>query len=217
MQSLTESVYKLAPPGGIFDETVVRNLFDQKSESARKVLVHRAVEKGEVLRLKPGLYCLAKIYRNSHLHPFSIAGILHAPSYISLESALQYHGLIPEAVFQVTSVTSQRSRSFKTPLGVFSFQRVPTSNLKAGVKFEKLDKISWAFVASELRAIADVVYLNRKVKWTQDGLDFLIESMRMEFEDLRQISFEQFELIYKNIRNKRVKAFLEGLKMEIAR
>ena len=27
MQSISENVFKLAPPGGLFDETVIRNLF----------------------------------------------------------------------------------------------------------------------------------------------------------------------------------------------
>ena len=54
MQTLTERVYKLAPPGGLFDESVVRNLFPDLSVGAKKLLVHRAVKHGEVLRLKPG-------------------------------------------------------------------------------------------------------------------------------------------------------------------
>ena len=215
MQSLTESVYKLAPPGGIFNETVVRNLFPDKSASARKVLVHRAVRKGEVLRLKPGLFCLAEPYRKTHLHPFALAGMLHAPSHVSLESALAHHGLLPEAVFQVASVTSKRTRAFRTPLGIYSYHRVPADIPRAGVRSEKLDRISWAFIASPLRAIADLIYLRRKVSWKKDGLVFLVESMRMESDELVQISFEHFEEIHKSIRNKRVKAYLEGMRREM--
>lgn len=215
MQNLTESVYKLAPPGGIFDETVVRNLFPDKSASARKVLVHRAVGRGEVLRLKPGLFCLAEPYRKTHLHPFALAGMLHAPSHVSLESALAHHELLPEGVFQVASVTSQRTRSFRTPLGVYSYHRVPANFPRAGVKSEKLDRISWAFIASPLRAIADLIYLRRHVSWKKDGLAFLVKSMRMEPDELNQISFEHFEEIRKSIRNKRVKAYLEGMRREM--
>jgi len=53
MQTLTEKAYKLAPPGGLFDESVVRNLFPDSTTGGRKLLVHRAIEKGEVLRLSP--------------------------------------------------------------------------------------------------------------------------------------------------------------------
>lgn len=86
MQSLTEKVYKLAPPLGIFDEMVVRNLYHLRTESARKAIVHRAVSSGEVLRLKPGLYCLSEPYRKAHPHPFALAGIIFSPSHVSLES-----------------------------------------------------------------------------------------------------------------------------------
>ncbi len=215
MQTLTESVFKLAPPGGVFDETVVSNLFPDRSVAARKVLVHRAVGKGEVLRLKPGLFCLSEPYRKTHLHPFALAGMLHSPSHISLESALAHHGLIPEAVFQVASVTSQRTRSFRNPLGVFWYHRVPANLPMAGVKSERLDKNGWAYIASPLRAIADLVYLNRRIDFKKDGLDFLIESMSIEPDELARISFERFGEIHDSIRSKRVKAYLEGLRREL--
>jgi len=58
MQSLTEKIFKLGPPGGLFNETVIQNLFPDSSDGARALLVHRACQAGEVLRLKPGLFVL---------------------------------------------------------------------------------------------------------------------------------------------------------------
>lgn len=215
MQTLTEKVYRLNPPGGIFDEPVVQNLFPEISPAARKLIVHRAVNKGEVLRLKPGLYCLAEPYRKTYLHPFLVAALLHSPSHISLESALSYHGLIPEAVLEVTSVTARRSRSFSTPVGDFSFQRVPTDQPRAGVRPVRIDKRGWAFIAGPLRAIADLVYLRKEISWDKDGAEFLQDSMRIEEDDLRNIPQEDFNEIYESVRNKRTKAFLAGLQTEI--
>jgi len=215
MQTITEKLLDLAPPGGVFDETSIRNLFPQRSAAARKLLLHRAVEIGEVLRLKSGLYCLAKPYRKTHLHPFALAGMLHSPSHVSLESALSYHGLLPEAVFGVASVTSKRSRSYTNPLGVFSFLRIPTNMPRAGVQSIKLDHLSWAFIASPLRAIADLIYLRKGVTWHQDGMGFLMKSMRMEEEDLRQMSLGDHEEIRRSMRNKRVRAYLRGLHEEL--
>lgn len=76
MQSLTEKVFKLAPPGGLFDETVVHNLFPGSSDGARALLVHRACQAGEILRLKPGLFVLDLPYRKQDLHPFVLAARL---------------------------------------------------------------------------------------------------------------------------------------------
>ncbi len=216
MQTLTEKVFPLSPPGGVFDETVIRNLFPNKSEGARKVLVYRAVSKGEILRLKPGLFLLNKEFRKSHAHPFLIAGMLHSPSHVSLESALSYHGLIPEALFQVSCVTSARSRTYKTPVGVFSFQRVPLNYPKAGVESFKIDKNSWAFIATPLRAIADLVYLRREVNWKRDGLSFLTESMRIEIEDLRNLSYKGLDVLCESLRNKRTKYYIKKLFKELS-
>jgi hypothetical protein len=66
---------------------------------------------------------------------------------VSLESALAHHGLIPKAVYRVGSVTSSRSRVFETPLGIFSFVRVPADNPRAGVGAIKIDERSWVLVA----------------------------------------------------------------------
>ena len=217
MQTLTEKIYKLSPPGGLFDETVIRNLFPEISDGALKALVHRAVRKKEVLRLKPGLYCLAEDFRKSHPHPFVLAGVLHSPSHISLESALSHYGMIPEAVRQVTSVTGQRSRIFRTPLGIFSFVRVPVDNPRAGVKNVRLDNQGYAFLATPLRAIADLIYLRKTITWKKDGLRFLTDSMRVEEDDLEEISFDDFEEIHESIRNKRTKDYLLNLKKELER
>lgn len=215
MQVLTEKVYKLAPPGGLFDDAVVRILFPKATQGARKALVHRAVRHQEVLRLKPGLYCLSQGYRRTHPHPFIIAAALHSPSHISLESAMSFHQLIPEAVYQVSSVTVQRSRSFENPLGIFTFYRVPSDHPRAGVRAEKLGSDAWAFVASPLRAIADLVYLRKEISWNRDGRRFLIDSMRIDEEDLLGLPVDDFIDIHGSIRNRRTQRFLRELVKEI--
>jgi hypothetical protein len=215
MQTVTELVFRLSPPGGIFDETVIRNLLADRSEPARKVLVHRAVAAGEIIRLKPGLFLLAPEFRKTHPHPFIIAAILHSPSHVSLESALAHHGLIPEAVFQVSSVTSSRSRTFKTLVGVFSFVRVPATNPRVGVQALKVDGRSWAFVATPLRAVADLIYTRKDVSWAKDGLAFLTESMRIERDDLEEISFESLGEVCGSLRSRRTTDYLRGLYREL--
>jgi hypothetical protein len=217
MQPVTEKVLVLSPPGGLFDLTVVRNLFPDSSEGACKVLVHRAVSSGEVIRLKPGLFLLQPGYRKSDPHPFQVAALLHAPSHISLETALSYHGMIPEAVFQTASVTAARSRTFDTPIGLFTFQRVPARSPRAGVRIEKLGSSAWAFVASPLRAIADLVYLRPSLSWEKDGPGYLAESLRIAEEDLPRIELSGFEEVLDSILSQRVRAFLEGLRKELAR
>lgn len=215
MQTCTEKIYHLAPPGGLFDETVIRNLFPESSVGARSLLVHRATQAGEILRLKPGLFLLDGRYRKSEPHPFQIAALLHYPSHISLESALAWHHLIPEAVFQVSSVTVGRSRTFTTPVGIFTFQRVPTDAPRAGVKAVEISRHSWAFIASPLRAIADMLYLNKMITWQKHGLSYLTESLRIDEEELQLISFDDLDDILGSLHAKRVREYLIGMKGEL--
>jgi predicted transcriptional regulator of viral defense system len=215
MQSLTKEVFRLSPPGGIFDMTVVRNTFPERSEGARKLLVHRAESKGEIIRLKPGLFLLAGEYRKSHPHPFVIAAALHSPSHVSLESALSFHGLIPEAVYQVSSVTAARSRTFETAIGIFTFQHVAAENPRAGVVAVKIDKASWVFVATPLRAIADLVYVRKHINWERDGLAFLTESMRIEMDDLRKISLNELDDLSASLYDGRTREYLSHLHLEL--
>jgi len=215
MQTLTQRVFALAPPGGLFDAAVVRNLFPGATPGARKLLVHRAVHHGEVLRLRSGLYGLGPDYRKTALHPFTVAAALHGPSHVSLETALAFHGLLPEAVFQVASVTARRSRTYTTPLGTFVFRRVPCHDPKAGVRAVRLSPDAWAFVALPLRAIADLVYLRRDISWSRNGLDFLTKSLRMENDDLHTLNLGAVPEIRRAIRNRRTQDYLDGLRKEL--
>ncbi len=214
MKTLTESIFRLAPPGGLFNETVLTNIFPDRSIGARELLLDRAIKAGEVLRIKRGLFVLAPEYRKTDPPLFTVAALLYSPSYISLETALAYHGLIPEAVYQVASVTPKRSHNFETPLGVFSYHSVPCRNPTAGVEGVKLDQSFWAFVATPLRAIADLLYLNRTITWQKDGPGFLLDSLRMEEEDLQGIAFDRYEEILQAFRSRRVKTFLAHMQRE---
>jgi len=146
-----------------------------------------------------------------------LAGALLYPCQISLESALAYHGLIPEAVGQVSAVTSARSRTFVTPMGSFAFVRVPCNDLRAGVRALRVQPDRWAYVSSPLRAIADLVYTRREVRWRPDGIAWLTESLRIDMDDLRAMSWQDMGAIGRSLRNKRTRTYLEGLQRELGR
>ena len=55
----------------------------------------RWVKAGKVYQLRRGLYALAPPHQQTKPHPFLISNQLVRPSYVSLQSALGYYGLIP--------------------------------------------------------------------------------------------------------------------------
>jgi len=118
----------------------------------------RWVKGGRLLQLRRGLYALAPPYRKVTPHPFLVANRLVRGSYVSLQSALAYHRLIPEHVPVTTSVTTGRPKRRENPLGSFVYRHVPR-DLLTGYRLERLGENQEAFVATPAKAFADLVGL----------------------------------------------------------
>lgn len=78
-----------------------------------------------LISLKNGLYVPGPASKVARPELMLIANHLWGPSYVSMETALSYWGLIPERVYETTSDTVKRSRMFKTELGRFSYRNSP--------------------------------------------------------------------------------------------
>jgi len=118
----------------------------------------RWAKAGKVYQLRRGLYALAPPYQQNRPHPFLIANQLVRPSYVSLQSALGYYGLIPEYVPVTISVTSDRPQEVSTPLGEYQFKRVRQDRFFA-FNPEDLGDGQSAFIAESEKALLDLVYL----------------------------------------------------------
>jgi len=100
----------------IFNANIVCVLFGVSAVAA-SALLHRYKKIGFILQIKRGLYAFP-----DNLPPDAyIANKLYSPSYISLEFALSYHGVIPETVYEITSVTTKATRRFEKLKKNFSF------------------------------------------------------------------------------------------------
>lgn len=113
---------------------------------------------GKIVQLRRGVYTLAAPYQQVPPHPFLIANTLMPGSYVSLQSALAYYGLIPEYVSQTLSVTSLRPSQWQNPLGDFRFQHV-AAHLFFGYQKVSLTAGQEAFVAFPEKALLDLVHL----------------------------------------------------------
>ncbi|MFH1394578.1 MAG: hypothetical protein ABIH09_00270 [Candidatus Omnitrophota bacterium] len=182
------------------------------SDNRRYGLVKRALANGEILRITKGIYCLTDKYRRNKLNLYSLAGKVYGPSYVSLESALSYHGWIPEAVYTVTSVSIKRSKDLFTPVGRLSYSHVPETIFYIDVERIRADDESIYLMANPLKALADYVYVYRK-NW--DTIEPVLQSLRIERSYLREkTDFMEIETLISNYSSKRVKNFLEAIKKE---
>lgn len=129
-----------------------------RDHKALAVQLSRWVKAGRLLRLRRGSYLLPEFLRRDPVLPEHIANLLVRPSYVSLERALAIHGLIPESVPLLTSVTSGRPQSLSTPVGQFSYRHVKPAWF-FGYREQELGQGS-ALVATPEKALLDLVYLS---------------------------------------------------------
>ncbi len=194
----------------VFTDTTIKTLV-KGSPNSRYGLVKRAMKSGDVIHLRRGLYALSKKYRRHGINLYEIAQRIYGPSYISFESALSYHGWIPEAVYTITSACSKRTKEVKTPLGLFSYVHIPFDNFFAGVKREESPEGIF-FMATPWRALIDYVYFHKK-EWA--GTQPLIESLRVDPANLEKVDLQILHELGESLKNNRVRKFIESIQKEL--
>ena len=168
-----------------------------------KVQISRWVKSGKLIQLRRGLYLLAEPYRKIVPSEFAISGVLKKPSYISLEKAMEYHGLIPEAVRVLTCVTTKRPESFETPFGRYDYRHIQPSFFW-GYTSAILDGQSF-FMATPEKALLDFFYLRqRKV-----SMEYLIEMRLQNVECIRMNKLWEYARRFQKKRIMRIMELLE--------
>ncbi|MCU0353329.1 MAG: hypothetical protein MUD08_06245 [Cytophagales bacterium] len=149
--------------------------------------INELVQKGELTLLKRGVYMPGPKLSIAKPASFLIANHLWGPSYVSLESALAHWGLIPERVYETTSVTLKESKVYKTPAGRFVYTHLPPPYYSFGIKrLEVADKQA-VLIASPEKALCDKIVTTSGVllRSPKQTLDFLTEDLRID-ADLMQ-------------------------------
>ena len=209
MNRLTEHFFQSST--GVFTQSDVAASIDGTNFS-RHGLIKRAIANGEILNIRRGLYCLAPEFQKKSISMYSLAETVYGPSYISMETALSYHGWIPEAVYTCTCASFRNGREFKTPLGVFSYRRVPQHTFFLGVERCKDENGHVFFMASPAKALTDYLYIHR-LNWT--GLEKPIGSLRIDEDQPARITAEELKALLDNYSNGRIKRFLAAWLNEV--
>lgn len=117
----------------------------------------RWVKKGYLIRLRQGYFAFSE-YKNKPDYSLYFANRIYRPSYISLHSALAFYGMIPEAVVQVTSVTSLKTESFNNDFGEYSYKSIK-ENLMFGYELKPMADNRTIQFATPEKALLDLLYL----------------------------------------------------------
>ncbi|HEY8938432.1 MAG TPA: hypothetical protein VIM65_24600 [Cyclobacteriaceae bacterium] len=156
--------------------------------------IYQLAKEGVIQSIKKGLYVVGpalNVDRKPEL--FLLANHILGPSYVSVETALSYHGLIPERVYAIASMTIQAPRKFNTSLGTFTYTRLPLPYYAFGIRSEKLVDNQYAMMASPEKALCDKIITTSGLllRSRKAAKEFLLENMRMDEDVLRQLNTKE--------------------------
>lgn len=167
---------------------------------------------GKLVRLKRGVYLLAREYRTREPAIEYVANLMTRPSFVSLEYALSFHGLIPEAPGRVTSVTTGRTGSYSTPIGEFDYRHVGRARFFGYRGYDLAEGKAW--IATPARALVDLVYFSRGEHTTER-----IDQLRLQ--RLEQLNLAELVELSRRFRSpkvtraaRRITRLVEGEKEE---
>jgi hypothetical protein len=176
--------------GEIFDYQVLLDTLSGYRKPRDKIT--RLLAAGAIVRIKKGLYC----------------------SYISIDYALSYYGLIPERVETITSVTTRRSRDFDTtPFGAFSYHMLKLPRYAVGAVFEIAGNIPY-LVASPEKALVDKVWTDKRFSGRRisDFDDYLCDDLRIDWGDLSKLDYDRLQAIARAYDSAKINNLVRHLK-----
>lgn len=153
-------------------------------ESALNSYIYKGLRDKQIISLKKNYYVTHLFFEKHKIdtsYLFSLANVLLRPSYISLETALQYYGLFAEAVhYSYTSVTQKLPRQFTNRLGNYSYR-----NIKENL-FADFTTIKGNFeftIALPHKAVFDYLYYYTK-RFIKNVHPDLLEELRINVDAL---------------------------------
>jgi len=157
--------------------TDVLREYDRPRDKIRALL-----KKKSIIRVKKGLYVFGETLARRPYSREVLANLIYGPSYISLDYALHYHGLIPERVESITSCTPGRGRQFSTPVGRFSYRQIPAKSYTLGIDQVEIDEGRSFLIAVPEKALADKLAADRgtAIRSPADLLEYLVQHLRID-------------------------------------
>lgn len=144
----------------ITDSMRIKDQLGDLSDKRGKIA--RMIRSGELIQLRRGLYAMRR-----DIHPYGLASSIYGPSYISYETALSYYGLIPEAVYEITSATLRRPKEFENSFGRYRYRTIPKKAYPIGIERVNGSQIPF-LIASPTKALCDRIAMEPGMRSMED-------------------------------------------------
>lgn len=161
----------------------------------------RMAKAGTIHQIVKGLYETDK-----NVPGYLLAGSIYGPSYISFEYALGYYGLIPEAVYAVTSATFEKKKAkrYETNFGTFTYRDVPSDAFPHGILLMQEGDYFYR-IAEKEKALCDQLYTKSPVHNMKEFRAMLLEDLRIDEEELRKLDVSKVEFLAEQYHTTNVK------------
>jgi len=164
-------------PHNLFSINDVGKLFPMESGHSIRVGLKRLATRELVLPIKRGLYAFSK----DKIDEVALSSFLYQPSYVSLESALWYYGLIPDIPQSITAVTPVTTKKFLTPAGIYYYHKISRSLYFGYKQVQNSDAIF--NLALPEKALLDFLYLRHVAS---------LSSLRLQKQKLERLQLLRF-------------------------
>lgn len=214
MPSLDAFQLRKKIPQEEFDYTLLSSILSDYIGPRQKI--HDLIKKEVITRVKKGLYVFGPDYNQVPVCKEVLANLIYGPSYISLEYALSFHGLIPERVEKMTSVTSKKDKKFSTPMGEFTYRHLTLQKYAIGIEQIWIDRTHPVLIASIEKALSDILILNKipTFKTEKEAKIFLEDDLRIDQEHWKRFDLKTLRQLNKVYRSKNIDQILEVLESE---
>lgn len=191
------------------DHNFVISTLQKNGYISPRDVITRLIKSNRLIRIKKGLYIFGDRYRRRPVYLEVLANQIYGPSYVSREFALQYYGMIPEAVFEVTSMSMKRDRSFKTPMGYFSYRYLPHQLYSIGITQETAPDVHF-LIATPEKALVDLLYYHKvECQNSEELKEIILEGYRIDPEEVGKLKIETMREIGDRFSNKTTKMLIE--------
>lgn len=138
---------------GLFTTKTLRDMVGEDVPQATFFsMLGRLTDSRILQRLERDKYVLA----DARIHDFRIANFLYEPSYVSLEAALNFHGILPQFPYEIASMTTRKSVTKTINDRVYRYVRIKKT------LFWGYETIQSFLIAQPEKALLDLLYLKSK-------------------------------------------------------
>lgn len=172
--------------------SVIASLYPNiKAKNSKIAQLEKA---GEIIRLRRNLFVVTPEDSGVNLCTGLIANHLLAPSYVSMQTALRFYGLIPEAVYTTQSITFKAAKIFQTPVGSFEYIHTSRETYPIGITQRKEGNAQY-IIATPEKALCDLIanLPGVNLRYKVDAMHFLEDDLRLEMDSLASFDREIFQ------------------------